>query len=84
MLDARQHGGRTRDPFLASIAMAQMFNRVTGMSIAPWDVDGIDDIWLDAVFAVAHGARGVNETMNEVEQVKARWRQSLGYRQAVH
>ncbi len=68
--------GRTSNKFLARVALAQMVNRISGGAvIAPWDVDGLPEVWLDVFRALSEDMPSMAKAKGQVQKIKNAWLQ---------
>lgn len=66
--------GATTDALLGSILLAQTVNRVCLTHYAPWDIEQIDDVWLDAIKALAFDMPHIQSGIAKVAAIQDRFR----------
>ena len=73
--------GRTANPYLARIFRAQKINQAMGgLAVMPWQVDGIDDDWLEVFRALADELPGFIEMVKSQQNAQSGWLNRQGYR----
>lgn len=66
--------GTTRHPFLTAIILAKLVNQASGGAVvSPWEVDELDETWLDAFRFLANDMQDATKVRQKVQAVKERW-----------
>ena len=66
--------GRTTDPLLARIGLARSINQFSGGAIiSPWQVDELDEAWLDTFRVLADELPTMQKAYARIESVKNAW-----------
>jgi hypothetical protein len=66
--------GVTSDPALVSILLTRRINAFLLTGYGPWDIDQMDESWLDALDAVARGTAAYQAGMAKVASAQEHWR----------
>lgn len=68
-------GRGTSDPVLAAFLLAKKINGAAGgVVVAPWEVDGLPEEWIDGARVLAEVVPGVQAGRQQVEGILSRWR----------
>lgn len=66
---------------LKSIALARIINKYShGAVIAPWEVEELDEMWLDAFRGLAYDLPGYQEAEKRTAELKQAWLVRSGYK----
>ena len=65
--------GRTNHPLLSRIALARLINQSSGAGIAPWEVDQLDEIWLDAFRFSVDDLQTASHASKKIQDVHNAW-----------
>jgi hypothetical protein len=66
--------GQTSNPYYARIGLARTINTVMGGAlIAPWEIDDLDDVWLDAFRVLAFEGENYRQQAAVLKKVKQDW-----------
>jgi hypothetical protein len=73
--------GRTGNAKLKAVFIARDINRnCSGAVVAPWEIEQLPDDWLDTFLALNNDMPEMQEGQKKVEDLRAKWLQSQGYK----
>jgi hypothetical protein len=65
----------TSDPILSRVIKARQINTyLGGHVVSPWDVDGLEDEWINAMMGLIHRLPGIEKGKARVEGNLMNWR----------